>query len=662
MQKTMPSHRRRATRVDSPYAWFRLGVSLLLGTIGGVGLWSIVVILPAVQQEFEVDRAAASLPYTATMIGFGLGNVIVGRYVDRLGIAIPVYGAAILLGIGYGLSALTINIWQLTLVQGLVIGLGGAATFGPLIANISLWFVRRRGIAVAIAASGNYLAGTVWPVVIQKFVETDGWRMTSIGIGVVCLVTMIPLSLLLLGKAPSQTSERDGNGRLGAGAEAIKSAGFSPNTLQVLLIVAGVGCCVAMSMPQVHLVAYCMDLGYGPAAGAEMLSMMLAAGVVSRIVSGFIADYIGGVRTVLLGSVLQCIALSLFLPFDGLVSLYAVSVLFGLSQGGIVPSYALIVREYLPAREAGQRVGLVIMATIFGMALGGWLSGWIYDQTASYRLAFINGIAWNFLNICIMLLILWRTKRAVGGGLRAVQEGAVDKRQARNLDNTLETARDLPAMGRATVVTGIASLIALVFSGLSLYETVLKQASLHLYVPETIGYTRDPNGSFEVFVIPVTVANSGARDGIVSSLKLKVRNLETGKVKELAASFVAVPGYYSTKEDVSKGQSRPKTAFAPISVPGRDGFTGTVLFYPKAHSGERVVPGAGQFEIAMSAEMIAVEDLGALDKFWVTTIRPVTFTARLPAVSRYFEGQMLTGQTVRLFVDKPVKKADGRSP
>lgn len=187
----------------------------------------------------------------------------------------------------------------------------------------------------------------------------------------------------------------------------------SPRGFQILLAIAGVSCCVAMAMPQVHIVAYCADLGFGVARGAEMLSLMLGAGIISRLASGFLADYIGGVRTALLGSVLQCLALVFFLPFDGLMSLYIISFMFGLAQGGIIPCYAIIIREYLPAAEAGRRIGFVIMATILGMALGGWLSGWIFDQTGSYQSAFMNGIAWNFLNIGIFILILWRTHRAL---------------------------------------------------------------------------------------------------------------------------------------------------------------------------------------------------------------------------------------------------------
>ncbi len=161
--------------------------------------------------------------------------------------------------------------------------------------------------------------------------------------------------------------------------------------------------------------AYCGDLGFGAARGAQMLSLMLACGIVSRLVSGLICDRIGGLRTLLLGSALQCIALMLFLPFDGLVPLFVVSALFGLFQGGIVPSYAIIVREHFPPTEAGARVGTVLMCTLFGMALGGWMSGKIFDLTGSYHAAFLNGIAWNLVTLSIAVMLWWRTRQAPAG-------------------------------------------------------------------------------------------------------------------------------------------------------------------------------------------------------------------------------------------------------
>jgi MFS family permease len=394
---------------DSAQAWWRLAIALVLSTIGGVGLWSSVVVLPTIQGEFGVDRGGASLPYTATLIGFSIGGIAMGRLADRFGIRVPLVIGAVMLALGYLAAANAATYSQFVLSQAILIGmLGSSASFGPLVATVSQWFVRRRGIAVAIVASGNYVAGAIWPPLLQQAVTSIGWRQAHLAIAVLCIVVMLPL-ILLLGR-PSVAGPQGG-----AAASAFKRPAMpmSGATLQALLVLAGISCCIAMSMPQVHIVAYCSDLGYGPARGAEMLSIMLGMGVVSRLASGFIADRIGGLGTLILGSTLQCLALIFYLPFDGLTSLYVVSAIFGLSQGGIVPSYALIVRDYFPAHEAGTRVSLVLMATVVGMAIGGWMSGEIYDLTGSYRAAFLNGIAWNLVNMTIAFWLLIGRDRAV---------------------------------------------------------------------------------------------------------------------------------------------------------------------------------------------------------------------------------------------------------
>jgi MFS family permease len=339
------------------------------------------------------------------MLGFGLGQVVTGKISDRYGIVTAIGVGIGILGLGYIGAGLSTSIWQFILVH-FAIGLSSAATFGPLMAEASHWFERYRGLAVAIAASGNYVGGTIWPPLVNWGIQTYGWSATHIAIGIFTAVAMA-LALLglriLMGAGARRNHQNAPPPRL--------DLRLSANALTVILALGSISCCVAMSMPQVHIVAYCGDLGYGVARGAEMLSLMLGFGIISRIGSGFLADRIGGIRTLLIGSVAQATALAFYLFFDSLTSLYLISAMFGLFQGGIVPSYAIIVRETMPASEAATRVGIVIFASVFGMSFGGWISGVIFDATGSYAAAFTNGVAWNVLNIGIMLLLLMRSRQ-----------------------------------------------------------------------------------------------------------------------------------------------------------------------------------------------------------------------------------------------------------
>jgi MFS family permease len=401
----MASRPAKANEVDSAYAWWRLVASMAMSSIGGVGLWSSVVLLTEVEKHFDVDRGTASLPYTAVMIGIMLGNVFMGRLADRFGVITPVLIGSVALSAGYAAAAFTTNLWLLLFIQGALIGgLGTSSTFGPLIAAISHWFIRHRGIAVALVASGSYVAGTIWPPIVEFLVDKLGWRDTHLIISAICIVTIPPFTLALRRKPPEEAMDTPGQPSRGGR----KPSPVSLPLLQALLFIAGIACCVAMSMPQVHIVAYCVDLDLGKARGAEMLSIMLGLGVISRIGFGMLMDRIGALWTLLLSSSLQALSLLLYVPADGLYSLYLVSALFGLFQGGIVPTYAVIIRDYFPASQAGTRVGLVLSATMGGMAIGAWLNGEIYDLTLSYTAAFLNGFAWNLINMAIVVLLLWR--------------------------------------------------------------------------------------------------------------------------------------------------------------------------------------------------------------------------------------------------------------
>ena len=381
----------------------------MLMTLGGSSMYVVSVVLPEVQKEFGVTRADASLPYTLMMLGFGAGGLVMGKLADKWGVHVPLWIGALGVGSGFVLAGMSTNIWLFALSHGVLMGFfGSSSTFAPLLADTSLWWNKRRGIAVAVCASGNYLAGSIWPALAQHGVETLGWRNTYIGIGIVCGLGMMGLAFLMRQRPPLLTIAAAGSVQSLASE---KPFGMPIRTAHTLLCVAGLACCVAMAMPQVHIVAYCSDLGFGAARGSEMLSLMLACGIVSRLISGAICDRIGGLRTLVLGSVLQGLALLMFLPFDSMVSLYVISAMFGLFQGGIVPSYAIIVREYFPAQKAGVLVGAVIMATMIGMALGGWMSGKVFDLTGSYHSAFVNGMLWNALNLGIALFLLWRVKK-----------------------------------------------------------------------------------------------------------------------------------------------------------------------------------------------------------------------------------------------------------
>jgi len=392
--------------IDSAYAWRRLAASVTLSTVGGIGMWCLTVALPIVQVDLGVSRADISFAYTMNMLGFFAGGVLAGRLVDRRGIVVTAILSAVGLSLGFALAPTTSSLTLFAAAQ-ILIGFSAAATFAPLVADVSHWFEKRRGVAVAIAASGNYIAGAIWPPIVELMIRDYGWRTTYLSAAALCLATMIPLALTLKRRPPDHAETQ-----IAAVVRRSQAAlGLSPNALQALLAVAGIACCVAMSMPQVHIVAYCADLGYGVARGAEMLSLMLGFGIVSRVLTGWIADRVGGVSTLLLGSTLQGVALVVYLIADGLTSLYLASILFGLFQGGIVPSYAIIVREYFPPREAATRVGFAVSVTVVGMALGGWMGGMLFDMTGSYRAAFINGIAWNVLNAAIAAWLLMRQSR-----------------------------------------------------------------------------------------------------------------------------------------------------------------------------------------------------------------------------------------------------------
>jgi len=391
------------------YPVLRAVVALTLISIGGSAMYFAIVGLKPVGAEFGISRALSSLPYTATMIGFGLGGIAMGWVSDRLGVMPIIVFGGVMMALGFTFASHAESIYAYASYHGLLLAfLGCSALMAPLVADISHWFDKRRGMAVGVVVSGSYVAGTIWPLVAQHYFELIGWRNTYIVMGWFCMLTIVPLGLVMTPKAP-MTSAFGGD----AGKADEKPLGLHASLLQSTLCVAGLACCAAMAVPQVHIVAHATDLGFAAARGAEMLALMLGGGIISRLGSGWLSDRIGGLQTLALGSLLQGMMVTSFVFADGLNTLYVLALLFGLSQGGIVPSYAIIIRRYFDAGQAGWRIGVTLLSTMLGMAWGGQLGGALFDLTGTYTAAFLMGGIFNVLHLAIAAWLLWNARQGL---------------------------------------------------------------------------------------------------------------------------------------------------------------------------------------------------------------------------------------------------------
>ena len=397
-------------QIRAVYPLIRLTTVLALMTLGCSAMYAGVMVLEPLALELGTGRGNSSLIYGSFMIGFALGGVFMGRLADRLGIMVPAVIGSLALPAGFYLAAHASSILEISLAFCLLCGfLGSSFSMAPLIADISHWFSRRRGLAVGIAFSGSYVAGAIWPPILQRMFDAQGWRESFIDLALLTLILMALLSLLLYPKPTTnvQLTTADSNN------SNLTNSAISAGSLQSLICLAGFGCCVAMAMPQIHIVPYVMDLGHPAMRGAEMLGLMLGFGIISRVGSGWLSDRIGGVATLLLGSTLQLVVLIAFLTGNSLVFLYGISIAFGLSQGGIVPSYTIILRAFFPPKQAGWRISTSFLFTVAGMAFGGWVAGLLYDLTGSYTVSFLNAIGFNILNLWIAASLL-KKSRAIG--------------------------------------------------------------------------------------------------------------------------------------------------------------------------------------------------------------------------------------------------------
>ena len=396
------------------YKNFVLVASLLFMIIGTGSVYFLVVALKLISTEFNWPRAVPSFAYALQYFGAGFGGIVMGYILDKVGMGIPALIGATMIGLGAIMTSYVSSPWHLYVIYGVLMGfLGRSALFSPLTANITRWFETNKGKAVGIVGSGQAISGAIWPPIFQYSFEIIGWRETAFWYGIFVLISMLPL-VLILRKSPNKTNNIVGDQPVAQKIKqngVIPSIGLTPLKMQIILSIASIGCCVAMSLPLAHLVAHMSDIGFGSGHGAQLISLMLmAAGFSSFFGVGYLGDRFGGLQALFIFSIIQALFLGLLSIVDSLFAIYASAILFGIGYGGILPCYPLIVREYLPAQQAGRRTAVVVFCGGAGMALGGWMGGVVFDATGGYTMAFWIGVGFNLFNLIIVGNLISRNK------------------------------------------------------------------------------------------------------------------------------------------------------------------------------------------------------------------------------------------------------------
>ena len=397
--------------VESRASWRAAWTTLAILSISFGSPLLIVVGMKPMQETLGTERAVLALAGALVWIGTGAGGIFMGWLADRIGLRTTITIGACMIAGGLALSS-TGSIWALYVGQGLMVGfLGSGGVYPPLLVYVSRWFDRRRGTAIALISSGQYVAGVVWPTLFERGISSVGWQLVMLSYGVVVLVVILPTAMFLRPPPVAPTPTRAAAAATTGGGRRV--AGLPANVAQVLLCVAGFFCCIPMSVPSAHLVAFCSDIGISPTRSATMLSVMLAAAFLARQAWGALADRIGGLRTILAGSACQAVAIACFLLTQDELGLFAIAAAFGLGFAGIIPSYSVAVRDLFPASEASWRMPLTLFTAMSGMAFGSWFAGFLYDHFAYYAPAFGIGVAFNIANLAIIGFLVYRT-----GGLR----------------------------------------------------------------------------------------------------------------------------------------------------------------------------------------------------------------------------------------------------
>ncbi len=394
--------------IENRFSWIAAFTALGILSITYGSPLMVIVAMKSIAADLDTPRAVPALAASLGWLGAGLGGIMMGWVAERIGVRWVVMFGATNICIGLAISSIGTP-WALYVGQGLFMGLlGNAGLFAPLMTYVTHWFDRRRGTALALISSGQYIAGMIWPVVFEYGNAVIGWRQTMLVFGILVAALAVPIALFTLRVPP----RHDGaHASANAPRTGEKVLGLHPHLTMMLLAVAAFLCCVPMALPQQHLVAFCSDIGLPTGRGAMMLSTLLAAAFVARQFWGWLSDKYGGLPTVLFGSTWQAVSILLFLSTQDEMGLFSVAIAYGFGFSGIIPAYVLTVRQIFPVGEVGWRVPVVLFLGMGGMAFGGWFAGTLYDRFATYAPAFSSGVMFNIANLAIVLFLVYRWKR-----------------------------------------------------------------------------------------------------------------------------------------------------------------------------------------------------------------------------------------------------------
>jgi MFS family permease len=388
------------------YAWVMLVIGTALLALNLGALSSISVFLKPISEDFGWSRGATAFAYTSAALTMGIAGVLWGRLADRYGARVAVVFGAIAQPTALTLLAGINSLPQFYAFYIVLAACGVAAVNVPIIANVGLWFTRRKGTALGVLSAGGPLGQIIVAFVAGQVIVAYGWRAGYLALAVVYAVISIPLAFMV--RTPPVLAA----GRAGAHATGLGAPILPTSTVVAWLSVATIFCCATMSVPIVHTVAMLTDRGMPYNDAVRVFLVMVGSGMFGRILLGRITDHLGGLWSYFLTSLLQTALVFWFVRLDSLPALFLLSALYGIGYSGTMTSVWVCLRELVEPRVAATSLAVVVMFAWVGMGFGGWHGGHAFDLTGSYERAYLDAVGTSVVNLLVVGALIRRAARA----------------------------------------------------------------------------------------------------------------------------------------------------------------------------------------------------------------------------------------------------------